>query len=61
MVLFSIDLFASRINNQLRRYVSWEGDPYAWAVNALTLDWGQLTGLYAFSPFSLIQICLQKN
>ena len=57
---FIIDLFASRINNQLRRYVSWKGDPNAWAINALTLDWGKLKCLYAFPPFSLIQRCLQK-
>ena len=57
---FEIDLFASRINNQLVKYVSWKGDPNAWGTNALTLNWSELNNLYAFPPFSLIQRALQK-
>lgn len=57
---FEIDLFASRLNNQLPKYCSWRGDPNAWENNALTLDWTRLHNCYAFPPFSLIPAILQK-
>lgn len=54
-----IDLFASRINNQLDKYVSWKPDPGAHAVDAFSLDWS--TNLfYAFPPFSLLGRVVQK-
>ena len=34
-----IDLFASRLNYQLPRYVAWKPDPGAEAVDSFTLDW----------------------
>ncbi|XP_068675354.1 uncharacterized protein [Montipora foliosa] len=34
-----VDPFASRLNFQLDRYVSWKPDPGALAVDAFTLDW----------------------
>lgn len=33
-----IDLFASRLNNQLRVYTSYKSDPYAYSVNAFALN-----------------------
>ena len=54
-----IDLFASRLNAQLTRYVSWKPDPTAEAIDAFTINWGNLF-FYAFPPFSLILRCLQK-
>ncbi len=54
-----IDLFASRLNAQLDRYVTWFPDPHAESVDAFTLDWGTLS-FYAFPPFCLISKCLQK-
>ena len=36
---FSIDLFASRTNTQLDLYCSWRPDPYAVAVDALSIPW----------------------
>ena len=54
-----IDLFASRVNNQLPRYVSWGPDPYAWAIDSFTVDWSKWTG-YIFPPFALILKVLQK-
>ena len=54
-----VDLFASRLNNQLPNYVSWLPDPGAIAVDAFSLDWGPLE-FYAFPPFCLIGRCLQK-
>ena len=54
-----IDLFASRVNNQLPCYVSWEPDPYAWAIDSFTIDWSSCKG-YIFPPFALILRILQK-
>ena len=55
-----IDLFASCLNSQLSAYVSWQPDPYAKFIDAFSIDWHQFKLLYAFLPFSMINICLQK-
>ena len=53
------DLFATRINTQLPRFVSWKPDPDALHTNAFTLSWSE--GLnYAFPPFSIIGRVLKK-
>ena len=44
-----IDLFAKRFNNKLAQFVSPFLDPLAWAVDALSLSWGDLDP-YAFPP-----------
>lgn len=54
-----IDLFASRLNYQFSRYVSYRPDPYAVAVNAFTLSWTNLN-FYIFCPFSVISRVLSK-
>ena len=56
----SIDLFASRHNAQITSYVSWQPDPSAKFIDALSINWRQFKLLYAFPPFSLIANCLQK-
>ena len=50
-----IDLFASRLNNKVNKYISWKPDPNACAIDAFSCDWGELN-FYAFPPFS----CLSK-
>ena len=55
-----IDLFASRINHQVTKYVSWKPDPYAVHIDAFTLDWGDVSLAYIFPPFCIIGRCLQK-
>ena len=55
-----IDLFASRLNTQLPRYVSWKPDPGAESIDAFTVHWSP-TFFYAFPPFSLILKCLRKT
>lgn len=56
-----IDLFASRFNNKLDRFVSWGPDRCAFAANAFSLDWGHLNmNIYAFPPFSVIDRVLDK-
>ena len=55
-----IDLFASRLNYQIERYVSYQPDPKAVAVDALLVNWEDYDVFYAFPPFSLITQVLQK-
>ena len=55
----NIDLFASRLNNQLPQYVSFKPDPGAVAVNAFSLNLRHLK-FYAFPPFSVINAFLQR-
>ena len=56
-----IDLFASRINYQLKPYVSFHPDPGAIAVNAFHMSWKQFQA-YIFPPFCLIsRILLPKK
>ena len=52
-----VDLFASRLNFQLDRYVSWKPDPGA--LDAFTLDWSSYV-FYAFPPFSVLGRVVQK-
>ena len=54
-----IDLFASSANAKLPRYISWLLDPHAYAVDAFTVSWQDLT-FYAFPPFSLLPRVLGK-
>ena len=54
-----IDLFASRLNAQLDRFVSWAPDPDAESVDAFCLNW-RFFAFYAFPPFCLISRCLKK-
>lgn len=56
----SVDLFASRLNYQIKPFVSWKPDPEALAVDAFSLNWELYTNFYAFPPFSLINRVLQK-
>ena len=46
----SVDPFASRLNYQLKPFVSWRPDPEAMAIGALSLLIG---GTYVFMPFPL--------
>ncbi len=53
------DLFASRSNKQLTRYVAWRPDPGAWKIDAFLLSWTNING-YVFPPFSLYPGVLAK-
>ena len=55
----TIDFFASYLNRQLVRYVSWRPDAQASLVDAFTMSWSN-EFFYAFPPFSLIRRCLEK-
>ena len=54
-----IDLFASRLNHQLKPYIAYRPDPGALAVNAFHISWKEYI-FYAFPPFCIIQRVLQK-
>ena len=55
-----IDLFASRLNFQIKPYFSWLPDPSCEGVDAFTFNWNVWDNIYCFPPFSLILRCLQK-
>lgn len=54
-----IDLFASRMNYQISKYVSWRPEPEAYAVDAFSISWKNQK-IYCFPPFSIIPAVLQK-
>ena len=56
---FEIDLFATRINKQIEKFMSWMADPESFLTNAFSISWTDINA-YAFPPFSLIGRILQK-
>lgn len=54
-----IDLFASRLNYQLRPFAAYQPDPDAVAINAFLFSWKPYV-FYAFPPFSIIPKVCQK-
>lgn len=54
-----IDLFASRLNKKCDRYISWQRDPDAYAIDAFTVSWSKFN-FYCFPPFALILKALRK-
>lgn len=54
-----IDLFATRINSQYPRYMSFKPDPTCETVDSFSVSWHGLV-FYAFPPFSVIPNVLQK-
>ena len=55
----TVDLFTSRLNNQVVKYVSHRPDPHAFAIDAFTLTWSHDL-FFIFPPFSLLSRILQK-
>ena len=54
-----IDLFASRLNCKVEKFVSWNPEPNAFAIDAFTMSWSGLK-FYAFPPFSLAGQVIEK-
>ena len=54
-----VDMFATRYNCKLTKFVSPVRDPNAWAVDALTVSWEDLD-MYAFPPVSLLGKVISK-
>ena len=55
----NIDLFASRLNYQIKPFVSYRPDPGALCINAFQMLWSPFF-FYAFPPFSIMGKVLQK-
>ena len=55
------DLFASRTNTQFPLYVSYLPDPGAYAVDAFSLHWGDLTFRLLFSTFQHSPSSFEKD
>ena len=54
-----VDMFATRYNCKLTKFVSPVPDPNAWVVDALTVSWENLD-MYAFPPVSLLGKVISK-
>ena len=54
-----VDLFASRLNTQVEKFVSWKPDPFAFAIDAFTVKW-DFSLCYIFPPFGLLGRVLKK-
>ena len=54
-----IDLFASRNNKQIDKYVSWKPEPDAYAVDAFSIQWSN-DFMYIFPPFSIVGKVMRK-
>ena len=54
-----IDLFASRLNHKLEKYISFRPDPNAMAVDAFSISWTKQY-VYIFAPFSTLSMVLRK-
>ena len=45
---FQIDLFASRLNAKLEKYVAWKPDPNAVCIDAFSIPWTNIGMFYAY-------------
>ena len=54
-----LDLFASRVNTQMDKFVSYRPDPDACHIDAFTMDWSNIT-IYAFPPFACLGKVIRK-
>ena len=54
-----VDLFASRVNRKLEKYVSLNYEPDSWKIDAFTFSWTNMYS-YAFPPFSVVGHVLRK-
>ena len=54
-----IDLFATRLNYKIDKYVSWLPDPCSIAVDAFSISWAGMK-IYAYPPFSLVGMVMSK-
>ena len=55
----NLDCFASRLNTQLPKYISYKPEPYTYLIDVFSVHWGSCK-CYLFPPFSLIGRTLQK-
>ena len=53
------DLFASQINKQTEKYVSWKPEAEAFAADVFSINWSHHF-MYMFPPFSLLTKVIKK-
>ena len=54
-----VDVFATHLNHKLPLYISPVPDPKAWYIDALNINWTNLTA-YAYPPTALLHKVIQK-
>ena len=54
-----IDIFASRLNHQVDKYISWLPDPGSVSADAFSISWSNIN-FYAYPPLSMIGAALTK-
>ena len=54
-----IDMFASRLNAKVQKYVSWEPEPDNWKTDAFSFKWDNLF-IFCFPPYSLLPRVVRK-
>ncbi|KAG2193545.1 hypothetical protein INT47_010323 [Mucor saturninus] len=57
---YSMDLFASRINNKFQQFVTWKLDEQAIATDAMSLCRTKFHTMYLCPPWNMISAILQK-
>ena len=55
-----VGLFASIHNRKVKCYASWQPDPEASFIDALSIEWNDFNAIYVFPPFSLWGKVLNK-
>ena len=55
----TIDMFASRLNKQMEKFVSWFPEPGAYFVNAFNMSWNE-SEPFLFPPFNQIGKVINK-
>ena len=55
-----IDIFASRLNHQLDKYISWLPDPGSVSVDVFSISWSNII-FYAYPPISMIGAAITKH
>ena len=55
-----VDLFATHLNHKLPLYVSPVPDPKSWDIDALNINWTNLTA-YAYPPMALLHKVIQRS
>ena len=58
-VTLEIDLFTSAFNHQVPKYISWNPDQEAFAIDAFSISWANIK-FYVFPQFSLIGASILK-
>ena len=59
-VTLETDLFASAFNHQVPKYISWNPDQEAFAIDAFSISWANIK-CYAFPSFSLRGTSILKS